>query len=105
MAYKLVVSEQTAHQIDECIYYIVHTLMNPSAAKAVLDDIQTVYYQLQQTAESYAFCEETHLHSKGYRKLALHAHDYLFVYRVNNGTVYLVGFFHMSENYQSQSKL
>ena len=100
MDYKLVIPEHTERQIDRCIDYIVHTLRNPSAAGAVLDDLENAYTQLEQMAESYALCEDPYLQSKGYRKLALEKHDYLFIYRVNGKTVYLVGFFHMLENYR-----
>lgn len=71
MAYKLEISAYVAHQIDTCIRYIVDTLQNPSAAKAILEDIACAYEQLEERAESVAFCEDPYLHAKGYRKLAL----------------------------------
>ena len=99
MAYKLEIPEHTAHQIHKCISYIVNTLRNPSAASAVLDDIEHAYDLLEQTAESFASCEVPYLQSKEYRKLTLEKHDYVFIYRVDGETVYLAGFFHMLENY------
>ena len=69
MAYKLAVPEHTENQIDKCISYIVNTLRNPSAASAVLDDIEHAYDLLEETAESFAFCEDPYLQPKGYRKL------------------------------------
>ena len=77
MAYKLAIPEHTEHQIDKCISYIVNTLRNPSAASAVLDDIEHAYDLLEETAESFAFCEDPYLQSKGYRKLTLEKHDYV----------------------------
>ena len=65
MAYKLAIPEHTEHQIDKCISYIVNTLRNPSAASAVLDDIEHVYDLLEETAKSFAFCEDPYLQSKG----------------------------------------
>lgn len=100
MAYKLEISRRTEYQVDHCINYIVNVLKNPSAARAVLEDIEHAYDQLEKIAESYAFCEDSYLRSKGYRKLALKKHDYLFIYRVDEQTVYLAGFFHMLENYR-----
>lgn len=102
MAYKLEISAQAEQQIDTCIRYIVDTLQNPSAAKAVLEDIACAYEQLEERAESVAFCEDPYLHAKGYRKLALKQHDYVCIYRVEKKTVYLVGFFHMLENYRTK---
>jgi hypothetical protein len=43
MAYKLAIPEHTERQIDKCISYIVNTLRNPTAAEAVLDDIEHAY--------------------------------------------------------------
>ena len=42
------------------------------------------------------------LASKGYRKFALKKHDYLIIYRVEENTVYLVGFFPVLENYREK---
>ena len=51
---------------------------------------------------SFSFCEDSYLASKGYGKFALKKHDYLIIYRVEENTVYLVGFFHMLENYREK---
>ena len=102
MAYKLEITEHTAHQIHKCISYSVNTLRNPSSASSVLDDIEHAYDLLEQTAESFAFCEDPYLQSKEYRKLTLEKHDYVFIYRVDGETVYLAGFFHMLENYRAK---
>ena len=47
MAYKLAIPEHTERQIDKCIRYIVNTLRNPTAAEAVLDDIEHAYDRLE----------------------------------------------------------
>jgi len=100
MAYNLAIPEHTEHQIDQCISYIVNTLKNPSAAEAVMDDLGHAYDLLEKMAESFAVCEDPYLQSKGYRKLRLEKHDYVFIYRVDGETVYLAGFFHMLENHR-----
>ena len=102
MAYKLEIPEHTELQIDKCIGYLVNTLKNPSAATAVLDDIESAYDQLEQMAESFAFCEDSYLRAKEYRKLTLKNYDYLFIYRVDKQTVYIAGFFHMLEDYRTK---
>jgi toxin ParE1/3/4 len=71
VAYKLEIPDHTERQIDKCVSYIVNELKNPSAARAVLKDIEHAYGQLEKMAESFAFCEDPYLCSKGYRKLAL----------------------------------
>jgi toxin ParE1/3/4 len=102
MAYNLVIPEHTERQMDRCIDYIVNVLRNPSSAESVMNDIDKAYDQLEEMAEAYAYCEDPYLRSKGYRKLILEKHDYVFIYRVDNKTVYLAGFFHMLENYRSK---
>ena len=79
MAYKLEIPAYVAHQIDTCIRYIVDTLQNPSAAKAILEDIACAYEQLEERAGSVSFYEDPYLHVKEYRKLALKKHDYVCV--------------------------
>lgn len=102
MAYKLEIPGHTERQIDKCVSYIVNVLKNPSAARAVLEDIEHAYDQLEEMAESFALCEDPYLCSKGYRKLVLEKRDYLFIYRADGETVYLAGFFHILENYRSK---
>ena len=67
-----------------------------------MDDIEHAYDLLEKMAESFAFCEDPYLQSKGYRKLTWEKHDYVFIYRVDGETVYLAGFFHMLENYRNK---
>lgn len=102
MGYELKISANTEHQIAACIDYIIETLKNPSAAGSVLEDISSAYDELENSAGSFALCDDPYLASKGYRKLALAKHDYVFVYRVVENTVYLQGFFHMRENYRTR---
>lgn len=102
MAYRLDIPERTEHQIDDCVGYIVDVLKNRSAARAVLDDISNAYDQLESNAESFAHCSDPYLSAKGYRKLALARHDYVFIYRVEGDTVFVAGFFHMLENYEKK---
>ncbi|MGI5887836.1 MAG: type II toxin-antitoxin system RelE/ParE family toxin [Oscillospiraceae bacterium] len=78
MAYKLEIPKHTEHQIDNCVNYIFKVLKNPSAARAVLDDIEHTYNQLEEMAEEYSLCEDSYLRSKGYRKLVLEKLGYLF---------------------------
>lgn len=51
-------------------------------------------------ADSYSLCEDPYLYSRGYRKLSLKNHNYVFIFTVEGNTVYLHGFFHVLENYR-----
>lgn len=102
MGYKLEISEEVERQIDHSIEYIVKELRNPSAARGVLQDIEHAYDQLEEMPEAFATCEDPYLRAKSYRKLALQKHAYVFIYRIEENRVFLVGFFHMLENYQEK---
>ena len=102
MPYKLILPAQTKAQIDACIAYIAQVLRNPDAARAVLDDIVHTYERLEHLLEAFPLCDDTYLRAKAYRKITLLHHNYVFIYRIEGRTVYLVGFFHMRENYREK---
>lgn len=102
MAYRLEIPERTERQIDGCIGYIADVLNNPSAAEAVLTDIEHAWGRLEQFPESFGLCDDPYLEAKEYRKLPLQKHDYIFIYRIDGNTVYVAGLFHMLENYRDK---
>lgn len=99
MNYKLELSAHADAQIDHCIQYVRHSLHSKQGASAILDDLESAFTTLEMYAESFAFCEDPYLRSKEYRKLSLEKHDYILIYRIVLDTVYIIGFFHMKENY------
>ena len=50
-------------------------------------------------ADSFAYCNDTYLADRGYRKIMLSSHDYLILYRVVDDEVQIAGVFHMLQNY------
>ena len=102
MPYRLIVPVYVDEQIDACIAYIAQTLCNPNAARSVLDDLAAVYERLEQLPEAFPLCRDTCLRAKEYRKIALPHHNYLLIYRIEKRIVYIVGFFHMRENYRDK---
>ena len=99
MAYKLMIPEHTTGQIGRCIDYVVHVLHNFEAASAILDEINEVYAILKMAPEAFSYCQDPCLQAKRYRKVPLKRHRYVFIYRIEEDKVYLLGFFHMMENY------
>ena len=98
MAYKLDISYRAKQQIDQTVQYITNNLKSYQGANSILDDLDDAL----QLLESYPECEDYYLFAKGYRKYSLKKHNYLLVYFVKDNTVYVIGFFHMLENYQSK---
>ena len=102
MVYNIEVTDRTEKQIENAIQYLAVNLKSMQAAKNLMEDINQAFALLKAVAASFSFCEDSYLASKGYRKFALKKHDYLIIYRVKENTVYLVGFFHILENYREK---
>ena len=47
MHYKLIISERAELHIDNILDYVVNTLKNPGAARAILSDIEEAYNRLE----------------------------------------------------------
>ena len=102
MAYKLVVTDNAAQQVESIVDYIMYRLNNKQAAKAIIDDIEKGYTKLSIMAEMFAYCNDRYLASKNYRKLILEKHQYIILYQVRDKVVYVNGVFHMLENYREK---
>lgn len=102
MVYNIEVTDRTEKQIENAIQYLAVNFKSMQAAKNLMEDINQAFALLKAFAAPFSFCEDSYLASKGYRKFALKKHDYLIIYRVEENTVYLVGFFHILENYREK---
>ncbi len=99
MTYDLKITERAEKHIEDIIIYILQQLKNPSAANAILNDIEEVYITLKQDAGVFALCENPYLASKGYHKLQLKHHNYVIIYVIDGDEVTIMGVFHTLENY------
>lgn len=99
MKYRIIITSHAEQQIDRCLQYVSTSLYSKQGVSAIIDDVESAFRTLRIYAESFAYCEDPHLRSKGYRKLSLAQHDYILIYRVSLDVVYIMGFFHMRENY------
>lgn len=102
MGYKLIISERAERHIDNIIDYVVDTLKNPGAAKAILSDIEEAYDKLEYMADVLGFCNDYYLAERGYRKIFLSNHDYLIIYRIEGDEARISGVFHMREEYANK---
>lgn len=102
MTYKLIVSERAEEHIDSIIGYVAVELSNPTAAKAIIDDIEKAYSKLEYMADSFALCQDPYLSQRGYRKYILDEHDYVILYKFEKKKVYISDVFHMKEDYASK---
>ena len=102
MAYKLYISERAEEQLDHILQYIAVRLRNPEAARAVLDDVVDMYDYLREEPGAFAFCDDSWLAGRGYRKAVLKKHNYIMLYRIESDIVQISGIFHMKENYAAK---
>ena len=102
MTYKLIISDRAEEHIDNIIRYVAVELSNPTAAKAIIADIEKGYSKLEFMADSLALCQDPYLSQKGYRKYILDEHDYVILYKVEKKKVYISGVFHMKEDYANK---
>ena len=102
MVYNIEITDRAEKQIEKAIQYLAVNLKSIQAAKNLMEDINQAVGLLEAFEASFSFCEDSYLASKGYRKYALKKHDYLIIYRVEENTVYLVGFFPVLENYREK---
>ena len=52
--------------------------------------------------EAAPLCRDAYLRAKNYHIITLPHHHYLLIYRMEERIVYVVGFFHMRENYRDK---
>ena len=56
MAYKVIVTENAAQQVENILDYIIYRLHNEEAAIEILNEIEETYNSLEYLADSMAFC-------------------------------------------------
>ena len=105
MTYRLIISETAHQQIEHAIEYVALELKNPSAAEAIISDIEKTYERIRQMPNAMPLCEDSVLKSYGYHKALLEKHSYLILFRIEGELIKISGFFHTLENYSEKRYL
>ena len=100
MGYKLEITPPASEDLEEIIAYIARELGNPTAAAALLDEVDECYENLEAMPYMYEECRDPHLKALKYRRAVIR--NYVMVYRVseNDKTVYILRFFYGSRDYE-----
>ncbi len=101
VSYKVVVSPKALAQLDDYISYVHYTLLNPIAAKSILNDAKETRETLAKVAGSLKLCDHPTLHKLGYHAIKFEKHDYAMLYRVEGETVYVDGIYHLMQDYEN----
>ena len=99
MAYKLIITERADELIDRLTAYLVKNLKNPDAASHFLDELETIYYRLEENPHQFFESKDEYLFLRGYREALFQEMKYRVVFRVDERCVYILGVFHMLEDY------
>ena len=99
MGYNLIITERCNELIDDRIMYIIDKLKNPIAAQHLIDEIEKIYVRLENNPFQFNPSKDPGLRNRGYSEALVCAMEYRIVFRTEEKNVYLVGFFHILENY------
>ena len=99
MAYDLQIAERANKQIDQLAGYLVNRLQNREAALHFLDGLEGIYQRLEENPYQFPESPDAFLQRQGYREAFMTKMRYRVIFRVAGQNVYVVGVFHMRENY------
>ena len=102
MVYKLVITERAEQLMDRLVYYLFFQLKNEQAASHLLDAVSSVYERLEENPFQFPECRDAYLKSKQYQEATTMDMNYVIIYRVEDGTVYVLGVFHGLESYETK---
>lgn len=97
MAFSVQVADEAYAGLENAVAYIVDVLCEPSAAAILLDAFDDLVDMVAAFPELYPLCVEERLASQGIRKALIEG--YIALYLVKAETVYVIGFFHQSQDY------
>jgi 5-deoxy-D-glucuronate isomerase len=101
VSYRVIVSPRALAQLDDYIAYVHYTLLNPIAAKSILNDAKKTREMLSKVAGSLKLCDHPTLHKLGYRAIKFEKHDYAMLYRTEGKTAYVDGIYHLMQDYEN----
>lgn len=100
MHYKLIITDRADELIDERVNHLINRLKNQQAAGHLLDGIDKLYDRLEDNPFQFAECRDPFLKSREYKEAVISDMDYIMIFRIEENTVYVLGFFHQLENYK-----
>lgn len=102
MAYKIVVTEEAATDLERFIQYLLFEKRSEQAARNLLNDFEATKMKLENAAEVLKICENKRLQSLGYRRINFMLHGYFMLYRVVDNVVYIDSIFHELQDYENK---
>lgn len=100
MTYKVIIMPPAKRRLERYVYYTIETLKNKQAAKAILADAKATKKRLSLVADSLKICDNPILAKYGYRKIRFAKHQFIMLYRIQDGQVVVDGMFHELQDYE-----
>ena len=101
MVYNVEMTERAKEQLDAFVRYLVLDLKNPQAASNLLDDAVDTEESLAFVAGSIPYCSDPDLQKREIRKIRFAKHRYLWLYRVEDDTAYVMAMYHELQDYEN----
>lgn len=101
MVYNVEMTERAKEQLDAFVRYLVLDLKNPQAASNLLDDAVDTEESLAFVAGSIPYCSEPDLQKREIRKIHFTKHRYLWLYRVEDDTAYVMAMYYELQDYEN----
>ncbi|MCD8115731.1 MAG: type II toxin-antitoxin system RelE/ParE family toxin [Oscillospiraceae bacterium] len=100
-SFEVVFTFKARTQLQNCVSYISHTLLNDIAAKSVYQDAMETVAQLSSVAGSLPYCRHPKLRDFGYRIIGFKRHQYVMLYRIDGKTAIIDGIYHQKQDYEN----
>ena len=100
MAYKVIIMPPAKRRLDMYVYYTLETLKNKQAARNILGDAKITARRLSKVADALKICDNPVLRKYGYRKIKFEKHDFVMIYRIQDGQAIVDGMFHELQDYE-----
>ena len=101
MVYNVEMTERAKEQLDAFVRYLVLDLKKPQAASNLLDDAVDTEESLAFVAGSIPYCSDPDLQKREIRKIHFTKHRYLWLYRVEDDTAYVMAMYHELQDYEN----
>lgn len=101
MAYKVKMTGRAREQLDSFVRYLLIDLKNEQAAVSLLEDAADAEESLTYVAGSIPLCADPDLRKREIRKFRFAKHRYLWLYRIENDTVFVMAMYHELQDYEN----
>ena len=101
MAYKVKMTERAREQLDSFVRYLLIELKNEQAALSLLEDASDAEESLSYVAGSIPFCGDPDLIKREIRKFRFAKHRYIWLYRIEGDTAFVMAMYHELQDYEN----